>query len=141
MDSIRTLFEKVLKSNLVFLESEGYKLHKVETVEISKLLGPAAVATLKNHNVDRIVTFEYYQSGTLNVSIKQLHPPQWEGDDYTSTHSMVAYHKDVSSMAGSVEACLNTCIQEVNETLKGKFYPVIKGQYFRSDEIDWGGQK
>ena len=141
MNSVKPIFEKTLRKNLIYLESEGYQLHKIEILKASVLLGSALVATLKNSKVDRIVTFKYYQSGFLQASIEQINPPELEWSDYTSTNSMCVYNSDINLMVGTLEKCFYSCMKEVNETLKDKFHKVIIGQYFKSDQLGWGGQK
>jgi len=141
MNTIRSIFEKAVRSKLIYLERQDYQLQDIENQKVSESSGPAVMATLKNNKVDRIVTIHYFQSGFLSATIRPINPPEFEWDDYTSTGSMMVYSSNINTIPGTLEEQLNTFLEEINKTLKKKFRKVIRGQYFQSDQLDWGGQK
>ena len=137
MDSIKPIFEQILRENLTYLEGQNYQLHSVEILKNTKTI----VAQVQNIDANRMVIFKYTPSGFFRVTIQEFNTPELAWDDYLSTNSMHVFSSQLSHSKASIEQQLKACLNEVNALLKAKFQDVLDGHEFRGDPIDWNNQK
>jgi hypothetical protein len=144
-EAIKADLREATERALSFLRELSFEFTGVSENTLG-VLGIIFEGTWTNRGTNRIVRVTYIPKGdglreVAVTAIRLVVPEPAEWDDYTSTGGMRVCTTNLTELPGALAVRFGQHLRDAEHLLRGKFMPVLLGQDWRSDHLDWGGLK
>jgi len=137
--------ENSLKSQLLPpLRKLGYKFTGIEDTS-TKAIPEWVIGSFINKNANRTVDISYSpaQKDTRELLNCHISTINFKVDrfDYTSTNQMTVPVINISEIHKEFNERLKMVLESISIELKQNFMPVLNGDHFKTEHVDWQGLK